>query len=408
MSSLFVKRRGPRTIHTIEDDDESETDGPIVVRQAPRKQRQRPALPQKRRVDREVGKEGGGNGADGKEEEEDESIVVRPRKLGLNARTFEQSAFAATASPSTSASVLSAPRPTYTTEEIQALKHSTPSLPRDLVRNNDKDQSDQSTQSKQVDIAAKFGEIVHVAQPSHIPSEAEIKEKKERRARLAKEYAAEEFISLEDDVSPNEDWDLARRDKETAETRLVRDDEDFAEGFDEYVEDGQIALGAKAERARRQKQRNEMRELIEAEETSDDEDTDAENKAAYEEAQTRAAIYGQTRDVKVPVRPMTPPKIVPLPRLSDSIIRLQTSLGILESTKTQLLQRMEELRREKIEIANREEEIQRLLKETGDKYAKLKAETGDAPTSAELIMDAPGGLENLGTLKVPDATPSDV
>lgn len=338
-------------------------------------------------------------------DEEEGSAVVRPTKLGLNARALEHSALAATP---TSSVAQDGARPSYTKEDLQNLKQLTPSLPHDLSNTAAADKDDQTVaqQEKQVDVAAKFGEIVQVTQPSNIPTEAEIREKKERRARLAKEYAAEDFISLEDDVASDEDWAIAGKKDANENTRLVRDDEDFAEGFDEFVEDGQIALGARAERARKQKQREEMRELIEAEESSDDEDTDAENRAAYEEAQTRAAMYGQSREATVPARPSTPPKVVPLPRLSDSIMRLQTSLGVLESTKTRMLLRMDELRKEKIEIANREAEIQRLLKETGDKYEKLKAETGAAPTSNNLIMDAPGGLENLGTLKAADAASS--
>ncbi|KZZ91907.1 hypothetical protein AAP_03126 [Ascosphaera apis ARSEF 7405] len=396
MSSLFAKRRGPRKISTNEEDDENEPDTPVVIKQAARKQKTKSRVRQAYRVGQDLDEDG---------DEEEGSAVVRPTKLGLNARALEHSALAAAP---TSSVAQDGVRPSYTKEDLQNLKQLTPSLPHDPSNTAAADKDDQTVaqQDKQVDVAAKFGEIVQVTQPSNIPTEAEIREKKERRARLAKEYAAEDFISLEDDVASDEDWAIAGKKDANENTRLVRDDEDFAEGFDEFVEDGQIALGARAERARKQKQREEMRELIEAEESSDDEDTDAENRAAYEEAQTRAAMYGQSREATVPARPSTPPKVVPLPRLSDSIMRLQTSLGVLEATKTRMLLRMDELRKEKIEIANREAEIQRLLKETGDRYEKLKAETGAAPTSNNLIMDAPGGLENLGTLKAADAASS--
>ncbi|KAI5304290.1 hypothetical protein KEM56_006661 [Ascosphaera pollenicola] len=403
MSSLFAKRRAPRKISTNDEEDENDPGTPVVIKQVSRKQKPKPKARQAHLLEQDLG------GEDGPEEE---SVVVRPKKLGLNARALEQAALATTP---TSSSLQDSSRASYTKEALQDLKQSTPSQSRDLSNNNNATtvdtKNEQPAQTKQLDIAAKFGEIAQVAPPSNIPTEAEIREKKERRARLAKEYAAEDFISLEDDGASEHEYEwtvTGRKDaSENNNTRLVRDDEDFAEGFDEYVEDGQIALGARAERARKQKQREQMRELIEADESSDDEDSDAENRAAYEEAQTRAAMYGQqSREAAAPARPSTPPKVVPLPRLSDGIIRLQTSLGVMEGARTRMLLRMEELRKEKVEIASREAEIQRLLKETGDRYEKLKVETGAAPTLNNLIMDAPRGLENLGTLKAADATDS--
>ncbi|KAI5296431.1 hypothetical protein KEM52_002699 [Ascosphaera acerosa] len=394
MATSFSRRRVARKIVTAEDENGEDAQGAAAEKPTVRRSVKTSTSRQVRRL---------AAGADDGEEEED-TVVVRPKKHGL--RALDQSP-AATPPPATPA--LQAERPSYTKETLQSLKDSTPSLPSGHGL-GDSHHSTQSLEEHEVDVAAKFGEIVKIAPPSSIPTEAEIKEKKERRARLAKEYAAEDFISLEadDDDEFRGDLRLVRggisADKDT---RLVRDDEDFAEGFDEFVDDRQVALGKRAERAQKAKQRSEMQELIEeAEESSDEDDSDAENRAAYEAAQTRAAMYGHQRTVHAPARPSTPPKMTPLPRLSDCIVRLQTSLGILQSTNVQLVQRLDELRREKLDIAQREEEIQRLLKEAGEKYAQLQAEAGAAPASQKLLMNEPGGLENLAALGSP-STQSD-
>ena len=145
-----------------------------------------------------------------------------------------------------------------------------------------------------------------------------------------------------------------------------------------------------------------MKDLIdEAEESSEGDDSEAERRAAYESSQTRAGMDGMGRDRgHVPSRPKTPPKITPLPRLASSLIRLRSSLNTMEKSKLQLVQRVEELRQEKADISIREVEIQRLLKEAGEKYEKLRAEAGLSPgTESTLIgndVQRHRGLENLG------------
>jgi hypothetical protein len=207
-----------------------------------------------------------------------------------------------------------------------------------------------------------------------IPSEAEIREKKERRARLAKEN---DFISLNDDSGSGGVLLLPRKKKES---RLVREDEDLGEGFEEFVEDGGISLGKKAERERSRRRRAEMEELIhEAEKSSTDEDdeSDIERRAEYEAAQTRAGAYTLNKDDNArPPQPRTPPKITPLPSLSDALSRLQSALNSMEATKAAKLKKLEDLLHQKSEISTREAEIQNLLKDAGDNYEKLRIEAG--------------------------------
>ena len=92
--------------------------------------------------------------------------------------------------------------------------------------------------------------------------------------------------------------------------------------------------------------------------------------------------------------------MVALPRLSNNADRLRTNLAVMEKSRTQMINRMEGLRKEKAEIAAREVEIQALIKEAGDNYEKLKLEAGVAPgtdeASATEELQVSRGLENIG------------
>ncbi|KAL1879505.1 hypothetical protein Plec18167_003962 [Paecilomyces lecythidis] len=388
MSSLFKNRNKARRVGPVEEEEENGTAQdvePVVKRPTKSKQKSKLRL-------------SFGPGETSMAEDEDQSEVVTPKRPGLGRRALEKSALQRSWSPSGSSDHLpirvgqDQGRPVYNQDYLKELRDSTPSTP----KQQSSVQSDEET-NKGVDVAAKFGEVIEISRPTSIPSEAEIREKKARRARLAKE---QDFISLDDGDEEEEDYLSLDPKREKEETRLVPDDEDFAEGFDEYVEDGRISLGKKAEREQQRRKRAEMRDLIEeAEDTSDEDDSDAERKAAYEAAQTRAAMG--LDHVDHPERPKTPPKITSLPRLADSLTRLRTSLATMEVSKSQLINRMEELRKEKADIATREVEIQALIKEAGENYERLRAEAGLNP-DAEAGL--PGdeiqnyrGLESLGT-----------
>ncbi|KAL3494072.1 nineteen complex-related protein 2-domain-containing protein [Aspergillus germanicus] len=389
MSSGFANRRKPRKIAGADEDNEDEDTGPVVKRPIVSKAKQKP----KTRLSFGTGETSMTEGGD------DESEVVVPKKHGLGRRILEKNALQRSTTPSGSSNQLplrvgpQQDRPSYSADYLNELRNSTPSTPKPAADDGNKGE---------VDVAAKFGELMTVTAPSLIPTEAEIREKKARRARLAKEQESNsltehDYISLEDNA--NEDWEVVDK-EDLKDTRLVRDDEDFAEGFDEYVEDGRISLGKKAEREQKKKQRETMRELIEeAEALSDEEDSDLEEKAAYEASQTRAAIGHGSKD---PLdRPKTPPKMTSLPRLSTCLDRLRTTLAVMEKNKSHMINRMEELRKEKADISVREVEIQALIKETGDHYEKLKQEAGvtpgsDVDTPATTDFESSRGLENIG------------
>ncbi|CEL08347.1 hypothetical protein ASPCAL11498 [Aspergillus calidoustus] len=388
MSSGFANRRKPRKIAGTDEDNEDEDTGPVVKRPITKAKQK-----SKTRLSFGIGETSMTEGGD------DESEVVVPKKHGLGRRVLEKNAFQKSITPSGSSNQLplrvgpQQDRPSYSADYLNELRNSTPSTPKPGTDDGNKGE---------VDVAAKFGELMTVTAPSLIPTEAEIREKKARRARLAKEQESnslteQDYISLEDNA--NEDWEVVDK-EDLKDTRLVRDDEDFAEGFDEYVEDGRISLGRKAEREQKKKQRETMRELIEeAEALSDEEDSDLEEKAAYEASQTRAAIGHGGKD---PLdRPKTPPKMTSLPRLSTCLDRLRTTLAVMEKNRSHMINRMEELRKEKADISVREVEIQALIKETGDHYEKLKQEAGvtpgsDVDTPATTDFESSRGLENIG------------
>ena len=323
------------------------------------------------------------------DDDSDGPAVFTPKKSSLSRQAVEKNALrkaiASNLPPERIPFRQTEDRPSYSADHLIELKTSTPSTPKDL-----RSESDMNNENgKTLDLASKFGtDLAFQDSISAIPTNAEIREKKERRARLAKE---QDFISLGDeDAQEQEDSDGERsllpyakqKSSKKEETRLVRDDEDIAEGFDEFVSDGRIALGKKAEREQKQQQKATMRDLINDAEggngsaDSEDDDSEAERHAAYEAAQTRKGMDGLRRDEQStkPRRPRTPPRITPLPTLAGCLEKLKQRLASMEYARMQKARRLEEIKKEKEDIRVREEEIQRLLKETGERYEKLRRE----------------------------------
>ena len=321
---------------------------------------------------------------------DDAPAIFTPKKSNLSRQAIEKNALRKSLAANISSEQVTLrqtdDRPSYTADALNELKTSTPSTPKELRLQSDIDPE----KSKALDLAAKFGSDLLVRDStSAIPTDAEIREKKERRARLAKE---QDFIGLDDNDAEIEDEDsdgersllpYAKQKPKNEETRLVRDDEDIAEGFDEFVSDGRIALGKKAEREQKRRHEAEIRELINQAEGGSGSDTsedasETERKAAYEAAQTRKGMDGLDRgeDKIKPRRPRTPPRITPLPSLGACLERLKDQLAGKQYALMVKRKRMEEIQKEKADILVREGEIQRLLKETAERYERLRDEAG--------------------------------
>ncbi|KAF2186849.1 hypothetical protein K469DRAFT_686086 [Zopfia rhizophila CBS 207.26] len=425
MKRSFSAKRVPRKIGNDEEESSSGTDvgstsgqaDSVVKRPAFSKPKKRSSL----RLSFGPGEAAADDGNDSSD-----TAVVTPKKSNLSRVAIENNAERKARSHLISElprprAGLEEDRPSYSKNYITELRNSTPSTPKDLKSAP----TDDDTEIYQaIDIASKFGPLTTLSadESSAIPTEAEIREKKARRARLAKEQQS--YVSLGGDEG-DENWasddddefrtnrnEISLRPKEKyAETRLVRDDEDIAEGFEEFIEDGNISLGRKAEREAERKRRAKMAELIaDAERGSDDdgsEDSEADRNAAYEAAQTRAGAYG-TRDQETDDGTKTPPRITPLPDLGEVLERLQVEVRNKEQRKETILKQMEDLKDQKVRIAERQQYVQEQLEKTGEQYEKLRQEAGMAALpingvdGGKLIVNR--GLDSLGA--TPVAPPS--
>lgn len=331
--------------------------------------------------------------------EDDEAFT--PKKAALGRRVIEANAFKKSLPyqglPSR-ANDENEDRPTYSRDYLNELKSSTPSAPKDLdtMQSGFEGEEEVGLDASELEGAMivnsdeKFGPTLA---PSSIPSEAEIREKKERRARLAKE---KDFISLNDDEDDRRQLSLLPR-KKKPESRLVREDEDLGEGFDEFVDDGRISLGRKQEREAKRRQRKEMADLINQAEGSSNEDSDdseAERRAAYEAAQTRAGMDGLHKpgDDVAHTAFQVPLRITPLPVLSECLERLQATMNTMEQELAQKHKKMAELEQEKKEILAREVEVQELLKQAGARYSALKADSNGSMGDPQSITGAHNGI----------------
>ncbi|KAL6712050.1 hypothetical protein ACN47E_003093 [Coniothyrium glycines] len=345
---------------------------------------------------------GPGEEADNGDDSSD-TAVKTPKKSNLSRIALEKSAQLRAQSPL----VPETSRQTeYSKDYIAELRNSTPSTPRDLKASTAEDGETQA-----LDIASKFGTVVPVDTTSAIPTEAEIQEKKARRKRLAQEEIALEDAEERPWASDDEGEDdfrqrrneISLRPKEKwGETRLIHDDEDIAEGFDDFVEDGKISLGRKSEKEAQRRRRAEMAELINDAEGGSDEDSsvdsDEERNHAFAAAQVRAGRYGE----KIPEEEdgsRTPPRIAPLPNLDDIIERLSMDIRSKQQRKAQILAKLQELKDDKIRIEERKTYLQGQLQKTGEEYEKVRQEAGlpalPAGGGGRLLTER--GLDSLGT-----------
>ncbi|KAL7908571.1 nineteen complex-related protein 2 domain-containing protein [Trichoderma velutinum] len=374
---------------------DEDDDGPVVVR--PNNNRAGPSKQKKK-----ISKAKISFGDDAGEQDDEPSSDFASRKPAMGQKVLEKN----TIKRGMAARGLPLPvrsyqddddRPKYSREYLDELQSSTPNTPSDLsslkANLDDEMDLDPSELEGALIVDSPIPSSSGQPQTTQILTEAEIREKKERRARLAKE---KDYISMED-----EDDVLSAR-KKKDETRLVAEDEDLGEGFDDYVEDGGLSLGKRAEKERRKQDRQKMAELINAAEghTSDSSsDSDAERRIAYETAQTRAGMDGLKKPKKDPNEQLlqVPPKITPLPSLAECILQLQATLKSLENNINTKAAAVQQLTRERDDIIKREAEVQAFLNETGKQYEEAlgrKPNSGSGIAGAELAGER--GLESLG------------
>lgn len=319
-------------------------------------------------------------------------------------------------------------RPQYSKEYLKELQSSTPNTPAKLPSQPDNDLMDLDPSELEGALIVPSQDLAPLSPSAqalitrdtrpagaHILSETEIRERKERRARLAHEA---DYISLDDPGSESDSERNRATKPKKSESRLIAEDEDLGEGYDEFVSDGGLALGRRAERDAARRHRQEMAELIQAAEddNSSDDDSEAERRAAYEAAQRRAGMDGLHRDEDDDLDMDGAgggaiPRMKPLPELDEVLQRMR---GLVQGLRDEVAgkeARRAALEREKEEILAREKEVQEILNQAGAKYqalvgsapgadvTKLVAPSPMRPLPPGIVGDVPmeRGLESFGT-----------
>ncbi|KAK1569767.1 nineteen complex-related protein 2-domain-containing protein [Colletotrichum navitas] len=384
--------------------DDDEDDGPVVIRPAVSRSS---SLKQKKRKSSSRLSFGGADVGDGDDVPMTE--YTTPKKSTLGYQALENSALK-NRLPMRTFRDEDEDRPRYSKEYLSELQNSTPNTPQSLTSLRMQDEDGMVLDDSELEGALIVNEGDFASRPhqTNILTEAEIQERKQRRARLAHEQQDGDFISFDD-----EDVGGTSLRKKKNDTRLVREDEDLGEGFDDFVEDGGLSLGRKAEREEKVRRRREMAEQIQMAEGGSDDESDAseaERRAAFEAAQTRSGMDGLQKPERNPAEQLlqVPPKITPLPSLTDCLSRLQTTMRAMELDLTEKKRRVEALRQEKDGIMTRKDEVQQLLNEAGQKYTAalgngVSAESTTQSTARQITnagtseLKAERGLESLGT-----------
>ena len=348
-------------------------------------------------------------------DEDDTSAVFVPKKSNLSRQAIEkisQKRAQITLSSNHLPSRHEPSQPSYSADILSELKASTPSLPQDLLSKSDFPTPD--NEHHELDLASKFGTDLALHQTSAIPTDAEIKEKKDRRARLAKE---QEFISLDSDdqgdkhaddsdstSSSNHDASILpytgpKRQKE-GPSRLAQDGDELGEGFDAFTApDADLALSKKARHQQRQQRKEAMKAQIldaQASDSASSNDSDIERRNAYEATQTRKGMDGLKKvgeeEIK-PTRPRTPPRIRPLPTMHGVLERLREKKAAREVEAKVAKKKLEAVRKELADIETRKVEVQKLMSEAGERYEKLRAEVeAEGEGTGRMVKAEQGGL----------------
>ena len=371
------------------------------------------------------------------------SEVFTPKKSALSRQAAERNALRKTAShaslkhsdlPTSIQPQSDSARPSYSKEYLEELKSSTPSTPRSQ---RSESVAVPSTTSTSLDIAAKFGtDLAKYGRGSGtaIPTETEIQEKKARRARLAKEQKykpdadsdasdngddipddlrdrdsdEDEFRSHRDEISLSADTKSSKHPDATA--RLVADDDEDL--LDDSILTGtpnRMHVGKAAERERRAVERAQRAEQIDDAQVSSSESSsgdeleggEADRRAAYDAAQTRAGMAGLYIDSSECERQerkdgaMTPLKMTPLPALAKCAEKIARRIQELEESVQGKVRGLEEVEREREEIKGQEEGVQKLLDEVGERWRRLNG-VDDEDVDMGEVMDRPGLGAGLG------------
>ncbi|KAK4231641.1 nineteen complex-related protein 2-domain-containing protein [Podospora fimiseda] len=362
---------------------------PVTSRAGSAKQKKRPAASKKISF----------NETEAADDEDDDSkpTVIQPPKKTLGQRALEKNALrrsAASAALPMRFGGGDEDRPKYSKEYLEELQSSTPATPATVVALPDEDemQLDESELDgalvvQQTSVAAFSS---HPEPAAHVLSAAEIRERKDRRARLAQEVKSGDFISL-DSNSDSERRVLPSKKKKSSESRLIAEDEDLGEGYDEFVQDSTLALGKKAEKDAARRHRAEIAELINAAESDvESDESEAERMAAYEAAQRRAGMDGlhKPEEDEANIGIDAIPRMKPLPKLNEVLQRMRDIVQGLEDEVMRKRRTIEGLEKERREIEEREKEVQEILNQAGAKYQEVVGGAAGRGNVAKLVQES--------------------
>ena len=367
-------------------------------------------------------------------EDDEPSEVFTPQKSSLSRKAIEKNALRKSAVTTAASNLpirntgLDPDRPTYSKSYLEELRNSTPSTPQPATGPEAEGEDfafaetfpsslNHTGPSQDLDVSSKFGPLttsVSFQSASLIPSEAEIREKKARRARLAKE---QQYISLHSRSRSNSSASVSnsehssgsssesekhttnfvsanasppptssRRSHRRPTRRLARDDfeddEDIAEGPRNAHAGIQLTQKG-AREARRVRKAAIGAQIADAEASGAEdssEDEDVERRREYDAAQTRKGMEGIKRgkdeDEQEGEWIRVPPRITPLPTFEGWFARYSEKLAGMQANLKAKREEMETITKELDKVRARESEIKVLLDDAGRRYAQVAKEAG--------------------------------
>lgn len=216
-----------------------------------------------------------------------------------------------------------------------------------------------------------------------IPDAAMVRHLKQRRAeRKGMPAAAQEenFISLGGGAK-----------KDGGRLQPVEDDDELAT----FIEDAEKPILSNTRRARREAE-EQRRKMIAQAIAGSSESESSSGEEEFADGQIRAGAGGQRKGFDELMEEMPGPGSVP--GIEEVVRRLGGLLGEVQGGRTRVQGMLEEVGREKKEIAEREGVLKERLNEAGVAYERLKGEMGlGGMQEEEAGVVKPRGLESFGT-----------
>ncbi|RPD62638.1 GCFC-domain-containing protein [Lentinus tigrinus ALCF2SS1-7] len=284
------------------------------------------------------------------------SKLSKKLQLGKSSIGVPPSAFEPTlARPSTG--------PTYDAAYLSQLKASTPSARPTLPIGEAYD----ADVSMDVDSPSQMSALSTIAGTA-IPSASSILAAKEKRDRLRKSTAGEDYISLS--LTKRDDFSQGPH----PESRLMREEDELGDADDEFAEytsaQERIALGRKSRKKEAQKRRLEINEMI-----VDAEEEDEETQEWEQEQLRRGGLRPESAEPapKPVYKPASIPPVTHIPTMAAAIARLTQSMSELTTSHAEHSAAMSKLGEEQRILEAREKEMRDMIAKAEEKRSWFSA-----------------------------------